>query len=107
MLLSTGNVWLQGSRTLLLYPAGTVQSALALRHIIRWRHPKLMTSAHHAVDAPVVYEVGLAGAGSDGFLRVYSWSWLLASSLTALLHVVVGLIALQGGSVVVRRCLFA
>ena len=76
MLLSTENVRLQGSRKLVPYPAGTVQAALALRHIIRWRHPKLMTSAHHAVDTPKVYEVGLSGAGSDGFLRVHSWSWL-------------------------------
>ena len=53
-------------------PAGIVQAALALRHIIRWRHPKLMTCAHHAVDSPVVYEVGLAGAGSDGFLQVHN-----------------------------------
>ena len=55
-----------------LYPAGTVQAALALRHIIQWRHPKLMTCAHHAVDNPVVYEVGLAEAGSDGYSRVHS-----------------------------------
>ena len=55
-----------------LCPAGTVQAGLALRHIIRWRHPKLTICAPHAVDTPVVYEVGLAEAGSDGFLHVHN-----------------------------------
>lgn len=69
-----------------------------------------MICAHHAVDNPVVYEVCLAGAGSDSFPHVHMHcSWLLESSVTALLHEVwaylPGMEVVTSHSVVTSCCL--
>ena len=39
------------------YSAGLAASMHALRHFVRWKHPRVFVSEHSEWDAPQVYEV--------------------------------------------------